>query len=110
MQFLTYLLSFLLVLFVDQATPTAAFPFHDVAHPLAFADAGRPTDGFDAISIPTEGQVLSVGETIDITWFPTPEYNNQTMTIILMQGNNSSTLQLGKNVACMLSPLTLGKL
>lgn len=110
MQYLTYLLGLLLALLGFQATLTTAFPFHDVARFIVSTDIGYPTDGFNIISVPSSGQVLTVGQTINILWFPTPEYKNQTVTIILLQGDNSSALTLGKNVAGMSSCLTLSGL
>lgn len=61
---------------------------------LAFASAVlAQTANFDVISKPTDGSVVPAGETYTITWSPTAEYNNDTITLTLLGGATSKTLQ-----------------
>lgn len=55
------------------------------------------TEGFDAITSPTEGQILQAGQTYTITWDPTAEYNSDTVTIRLLQGADQNTLDFNPN-------------
>ncbi|RDW74001.1 hypothetical protein BP5796_07443 [Coleophoma crateriformis] len=64
-----------------------------VAALASFASA--QTAGFDAISKPTSGQILTAGSPFQIVWAPTAE---GTITITLLQGATASTLQLGQTV------------
>ncbi|KAF7949876.1 uncharacterized protein EAE97_003385 [Botrytis byssoidea] len=48
------------------------------------------TAGFDAISVPTNGQVVSVGDVLDITWAPNSV--SGTVTIKLLEGSSPATL------------------
>ncbi|KAF7923543.1 hypothetical protein BELL_0002g00520 [Botrytis elliptica] len=48
------------------------------------------TPGFDAISVPTNGQVVSVGGVLDITWAPNSVAG--TVTIKLLEGSSPATL------------------
>ncbi|TGO91683.1 hypothetical protein BPOR_0021g00280 [Botrytis porri] len=48
------------------------------------------TAGFDAISVPTSGQVVSVGDVLDITWAPNSV--SGTVTIKLLEGASPATL------------------
>ncbi|KAF5878504.1 putative gpi anchored serine-threonine rich protein [Botrytis fragariae] len=48
------------------------------------------TAGFDAISVPTNGQVVSVGDVLDITWAPNSV--SGTVTIKLLEGASPATL------------------
>ncbi|TGO18176.1 hypothetical protein BTUL_0012g00670 [Botrytis tulipae] len=48
------------------------------------------TAGFDAISVPTSGQVVNVGGVLDITWAPNSVAG--TVTIKLLEGASPSTL------------------
>ncbi|THV55600.1 hypothetical protein BGAL_0006g00520 [Botrytis galanthina] len=48
------------------------------------------TAGFDAISVPTSGQVVNVGGVLDITWAPNSVAG--TVTIKLLEGSSPSTL------------------
>lgn len=56
------------------------------------------TEGFDSMTIPTKGQVLSAGQTLDITWEYESQYDG-TVTIELLQGASQSTLQIGDTIA-----------
>lgn len=62
------------------------------------------TANFDAIVAPTKGQeVIADGSTsTTITWDPTPEYDEQTISIRLLQGASDTSLDFftGANVAC----------
>ena len=61
---------------------------------LAFASAVlAQTANFDVISKPTDGSVVPAGETYTITWAPSTEYNNDTITLTLLGGATSKTLQ-----------------
>ncbi|PSR97506.1 Ser-Thr-rich glycosyl-phosphatidyl-inositol-anchored membrane family-domain-containing protein [Coniella lustricola] len=62
----------------------------------AFAQA---TEGFDAITSPTNQEVLNAGNTYSITWDPTSSYNGQTVSIILLEGATQGTLVLGPTIA-----------
>ncbi|TEY42736.1 hypothetical protein BOTCAL_0385g00140 [Botryotinia calthae] len=48
------------------------------------------TPGFDAISVPTNGQVVKVGDVLDITWAPNSVPG--TVTIKLLEGASPATL------------------
>ncbi|KAJ8070266.1 hypothetical protein OCU04_000649 [Sclerotinia nivalis] len=48
------------------------------------------TAGFDAISVPTNGQVIKVGDVLDITWAPNAV--SGTVTIKLLEGATPATL------------------
>lgn len=48
------------------------------------------TAGFDAISVPTNGQVVQVGDVLDITWAPNSV--SGTVTIKLLEGASPATL------------------
>ncbi|KAF7877561.1 hypothetical protein EAF04_001236 [Stromatinia cepivora] len=48
------------------------------------------TAGFDAISVPTNGQVVKVGDVLDITWAPNAV--SGTVTIKLLEGATPATL------------------
>ncbi|CAK7232490.1 hypothetical protein SBRCBS47491_008288 [Sporothrix bragantina] len=61
---------------------------------VAFASAVlAQTANFDVISQPTEGSVVPAGETYTIVWAPTADYNNDTITLTLLGGATSKTLQ-----------------
>ncbi|CAK7205640.1 hypothetical protein SEUCBS139899_008419 [Sporothrix eucalyptigena] len=61
---------------------------------VAFASAVlAQTANFDVISKPTEGTVVPAGETYTIVWAPTADYNNDTITLTLLGGATSKTLQ-----------------
>jgi hypothetical protein len=59
------------------------------------------TPGFDVLTKPTQDQVVKVGQTLDITWEPSTVKG--TATIILLQGDTPSTLQLGQTVAASIN-------
>lgn len=60
--------------------------------------------GFDAISAPADGEVITAdGKTATtITWDPSADYNGQMVSILLLQGATEATLDFypGDNVAC----------
>lgn len=58
-----------------------------------------PTAGFDAIVVPTAGQTLTPGGSLDITWQPNGVKG--TITIHLLQGAASNLLEDGGVVAGM---------
>ena len=61
---------------------------------VAFASAVlAQTAYFDVITQPTEGSVVPAGETYTIVWSPTADYNNDTITLTLLGGATSTTLQ-----------------
>ncbi|KIH86990.1 GPI anchored serine-threonineeeee rich protein [Sporothrix brasiliensis 5110] len=61
---------------------------------LAFASAVlAQTANFDVITKPTEGSVVPAGKTFTITWEPTTEYNNDTITLTLLGGATPKGLQ-----------------
>lgn len=61
---------------------------------LAFASAVlAQTANFDVISKPTADSVVPAGKTYTITWAPTTEYNNDTITLTLLGGATPKTLQ-----------------
>jgi hypothetical protein len=61
---------------------------------LAFATAVlAQTANFDVISKPTDGSVVPAGKTYTITWASSTEYNNDTITLTLLGGATSKTLQ-----------------
>lgn len=67
---------------------------YSFASVLALATAVlAQTDNFDVISKPTDGSVVPAGETYTIVWAPTAEYNNDTITLTLLGGATSKTLQ-----------------
>ncbi|KAF3762500.1 hypothetical protein M406DRAFT_107921 [Cryphonectria parasitica EP155] len=68
---------------------------------LAFVSSAlaQATEGFDAITSPTEDEVLTAGTTFTITWDPTAAYDDETVSIILLQGATQGTLELGPTVA-----------
>lgn len=61
-----------------------------------------PTAGFDAISKPTEGQVLTAGEPFEIEWMPNGLAG--TVSIKLIQGAAANALMTGPTVASMCYP------
>lgn len=62
----------------------------------------QTTPHFDAITTPTDGQTLQAGQTYSITWDPTAAYNEDTITIRLMQGADAGTLDFNPtNIASM---------
>lgn len=64
------------------------------------------TKDFDAITVPTDGQVLQAGEVCVITWEPTSTVGADTITIRLMQGADEGSLDFNPiDVACMSFPL-----
>lgn len=50
------------------------------------------TEGFDAITAPTKDQTVQAGQVCVITWDASPEYNEDTVTIRLMQGADEGSL------------------
>lgn len=56
------------------------------------------TEGFDSITVPTNNQALTAGETLDITWEYSSAYDG-TVTIVLLQGASQSTLEIGETIA-----------
>jgi hypothetical protein len=63
---------------------------------LAFASAAfAQTEGFDVLTEPVTGQTAAAGSPLEIKWTPTEGYNNDTVTITLLQGPDPGTLQLG---------------
>jgi hypothetical protein len=56
------------------------------------------TQGFDAITAPTEDQTLTAGTTTTVTWDYNPKYAGM-VTITLLQGATPKTLQLGSAIA-----------
>jgi hypothetical protein len=79
-----------------QFTASAAAFLALISHALA------QTSGFDAITKPTSGEVLTVGSTYQVTW----DYNSQydgTISIALLEGDTATTLELGDTVASMSS-------
>lgn len=60
------------------------------------ASVAAQTTGFDAIVSPTEGEVVTVGQTLNIKWDSTVD---APITITLLQGASQSTLQLGDAIA-----------
>ncbi|KAE9381577.1 hypothetical protein N431DRAFT_490919 [Stipitochalara longipes BDJ] len=64
---------------------------------LAFAStvfASNPTSGFDAITLPFQGQNVPAGQPFDIVWAPSKDYSG-TVTIQLLQGATPGTLSAG---------------
>lgn len=55
------------------------------------------TSGFDVITSPTEGEVATVGSTLNIIW--TDSVQTSPITITLLYGESQSTLQLGDAIA-----------
>lgn len=69
-----------------------------VAALVAFiSSAVAQTEGFDAITSPTDGETLTAGQTYTITWDPTVAYNDETVTIRLLQGASQGTLDFNPN-------------
>jgi hypothetical protein len=66
---------------------------------LAFVSSvlAAATPGFDAISKPTQDQIINAGESLDIVW--APDNVTGTVTITLLQGGTPSTLSFGPVVA-----------
>lgn len=63
------------------------------------------TEGFDAITSPTDGETLTAGQTYTITWDPTAAYNDETVTIRLLQGASQGSLDFNPtSVVGMSSP------
>ena len=58
------------------------------------------TSGFDAMSKPTEGEEVTAGSTYDITWSYNSEFPG-TVTLELMGGASSSTLNILNSIASM---------
>jgi len=75
---------------------------------LAFVSSvfAAATPGFDAISSPTQDQVVIAGSPLDIIW--APEKVTGTITITLLQGPNPSSLAFGPVVAANIEN-SLGK-
>jgi len=74
--------------------------FSTISAVCAFAAAAyAQTAGFDALSSPTQDQEVAAGSTLDIIWEPTATYNNDTVTITLLEGSTPSTLSTGPIVA-----------
>lgn len=63
-----------------------------------------PTSGFDAITVPTDLQQLTAGNTLDITWEPAT-YADKTVSIILLQGADQGTLEPNTNPIASMSSL-----
>lgn len=63
------------------------------------ATACAQTAGFDAITAPTQDQNVAAGSTLDIVWEPTSTYNNDTITITLLEGSTPATLSTANVVA-----------
>lgn len=75
-----------------QFTTSAAAFLALMSHALA------QTSGFDAVTKPTSGEVLTAGSTYQVTW----DYNSQydgTISITLLQGDTDTTLEVGDTVA-----------
>ncbi|TGO42681.1 hypothetical protein BHYA_0006g00840 [Botrytis hyacinthi] len=66
------------------------YQFISAAILASISSAFAQTAGFDAISVPTNGQVVSVGGVLDITWAPNSVAG--TVTIKLLEGASPSTL------------------
>ena len=65
---------------------------------LAFASyVAAQTSGFDPISYPTQDLEVTPGSTLDIVWESTVTGK---VTITLLQGASSTSLELGDVVAC----------
>lgn len=80
------------------------FTISSVAAFAAFiGSALAQVEGFDSITVPTDGQVLNAGETLDITWEYTSKYDGK-VTIALLQGASQGTLQVGETIAGKFSP------
>jgi hypothetical protein len=59
------------------------------------------TAGFDEMSEPTSGQVISADQVYDITWTPsTTKGQTGAITITLLQGKSPATLQTTIVIAC----------
>jgi len=71
--------------------------FSVVAVLAAASSALAQTAGFDAISKPTEGQVLTAGEPFEIVWAPNGLAG--TISIHLIQGTAANNLMMGPSVA-----------
>lgn len=63
---------------------------------LLAASVAAQTAGFDAITAPTENQLVDVGSTLNIVWDSTV---SEPVTISLLYGASQSTLQVGETVA-----------
>lgn len=61
------------------------------------------TSGFDAIYTPTKDESVTAGSTYTVTWDYTSTYAG-TISIQLLQGASSTTLQLGEVIASMFFP------
>lgn len=77
-----------------------------VAALVAFVSSAlAQTEGFDAITSPTDGETLTAGQTYTITWDPTAAYNDETVTIRLLQGASQGSLDFNPtSVVGMSSP------
>lgn len=58
---------------------------------------GGPTIGFDAITAPGVGEILTAGKAYTIKWLPSAPFGS--VSIILLQGTGDLTLQLGATIA-----------
>lgn len=65
------------------------YQFVSIAILASISSVFAQTPGFDAISIPTNGQVVKVGDVLDITWAPTTFGN---VSIRLLEGATPATL------------------
>lgn len=59
------------------------------------------TANFDPVLSPASGQTLKAGQNFDIIWQPSGAPDDATITIKLLQGVDSKTLEVGPNVGCM---------
>lgn len=57
------------------------------------------TSGFDAVLTPTKDEVVPAGSTYTITWDYSSTYAG-TISIQILEGATSTTLQLGDVIAC----------
>lgn len=77
-----------------QFTTSAAAFLALISHVVA------QTDGFDAITKPTSGEVLTAGSTFQVTWDYDAQYDG-TISITILEGKTAATLELGDIVASM---------
>lgn len=66
--------------------------------------------GFDTITKPEKGEVVAAGETFTIVWEAAPaEYDDETVSIILLAGDSPTTLVPGEEpIAGKCPSLALG--
>jgi hypothetical protein len=78
------------------------YSFISAAFLALISSAAAQTNGFDAITSPTQDQNLAAGQSFDIVWQPGTETGD--ITITLLQGATPQTLEAGPVVASTYMP------